>query len=86
VGAGEGVTSVEVNVGERIAVLVRVELTGVACKVIVATESVGVLSEIWVEGVEPPVRLQAARIATRKRDIDKNLNVFNLSFMITIDI
>jgi hypothetical protein len=62
-----------------IAVWVWVGLTGM---VIVATDLVGAWAVIWVGGLDVPGRLQADRTTTSERDINGNLNVFNVAFMI----
>lgn len=51
-----------------------------ACAVGAARESVGWRAGIWA-GV---IRLQAERISTSTRDGDRNLNVFNFSFVIAM--
>ena len=74
---GEVVTIGEVCVGRIVTISVWVDLT---CKVNVATELPGFWSVIEVGKLNLPGRLQAARAATTKRDIERDLNVFNFSF------
>lgn len=57
---------------------------GLTCKVIVATGSVGAWAVIWVGGLDMPGKLQADRTTTSERDINGNLNVFNVAFMIAV--
>jgi hypothetical protein len=81
-----------VDIGETVtagAVYVGTIAIGVwegACKVIVATEPAEFWLVNWIGRLDLPGRLQAERTATSEMDIDRSLNVFNFTFVISLKI
>jgi len=53
-----------------------------SCKVVVATEPTGLCPILWVGELDLLGKLQAERTAISERDNDRNLNDFNVAFMI----
>ena len=80
---GEAITAGAVSVGEMIVNWVCV---GLNCKFIVATESTGFWSVVWVGEPDITAKLHAERTATSERDIDRSLNVFNCAFITVMKI